>query len=423
MNRSAIEPLPDELHPAIRKLHEVAQLLDVNEVRSRDLFNESSVLKLLPESAQGELSQVGDLLAINQNFRELVDPKNWLVHPTGMAINIGHLNVGAAILFLALGRFKWSEKEDLSPFVDEAVCTAFDMTREVPVRLTWSIGVQGISFVRPIDLGVARLRSPRPGREKDLFEGADIDTCAVLEGSFEARHSVSRDPTKARWNDKLWRRDFDQALLALLMHAEANVRIAETWESVESPLSNPSMRSAIEGRSQIRNVLDLTEDMASKVESNAARIAKILRDDRIREELIPGVHRFIWAQGRRLDPTDRFIDLSIALENLYGSKEGELSFRISRGAARVLKNDLDGRRELADRLKKTLYPKRSRIVHGDPPGDHGEIVGLGDELFVIVRDTYCSFLIDHPDLASGNVRSSEIFLSSRFDLNTASRTD
>lgn len=73
--------------------------------------------------------------------------------------------------------------------------------------------------------------------------------------------------------------------------------------------------------------------------------------------------RLISALSRRNDPVDGFIDCVIGWETLFGSAEGELSFRISSAMASLLHPAGNARLE-AQKQYRDRYNRRSRVVHG-----------------------------------------------------------
>ena len=73
--------------------------------------------------------------------------------------------------------------------------------------------------------------------------------------------------------------------------------------------------------------------------------------------------RILRAQGERREPSDVLIDSVIAWENLFGTKEGEPTFRVTMCLAALLEAETQARIELKRRLGK-VYTLRSKVVHG-----------------------------------------------------------
>jgi Apea-like HEPN len=63
------------------------------------------------------------------------------------------------------------------------------------------------------------------------------------------------------------------------------------------------------------------------------------------------------------EPMDVFIDAVIAWESLFGTTEGEPTFRVTTCLAALLEDDPARRVELKSQLGK-IYALRSKVVHG-----------------------------------------------------------
>jgi len=73
--------------------------------------------------------------------------------------------------------------------------------------------------------------------------------------------------------------------------------------------------------------------------------------------------RILRAIAERLEPSDVLIDSVIAWENLFGSKEGEPTFRVTICLAMLLERSFQARKDLKKRLS-DIYALRSKVVHG-----------------------------------------------------------
>jgi hypothetical protein len=60
------------------------------------------------------------------------------------------------------------------------------------------------------------------------------------------------------------------------------------------------------------------------------------------------------------------IDSVIAWENLFGTKDGEPTLRVTASLALLLESEREARRKLRTRLAK-IYGLRSDVVHGNKP--------------------------------------------------------
>ena len=84
-----------------------------------------------------------------------------------------------------------------------------------------------------------------------------------------------------------------------------------------------------------------------------------------KKKITLAISRLGSAVSRRglLAEQDRILDVSIALEILYGLEGSELMYKLATRAAWYLGEDEDEMRKIADGMKK-LYGVRSRIIHG-----------------------------------------------------------
>ena len=72
----------------------------------------------------------------------------------------------------------------------------------------------------------------------------------------------------------------------------------------------------------------------------------------------------ISASATRVYAVDALVDLVIAWENLFGSRQGEPTLRISAALAWLLGSTVDEREQYRARVSK-IYALRSDIVHGN----------------------------------------------------------
>jgi Apea-like HEPN len=107
---------------------------------------------------------------------------------------------------------------------------------------------------------------------------------------------------------------------------------------------------------------------------------------KLNDEFPIAVSRFT-STTERQSPTDRLIDASIGLENLFlqGTND-ELSFRLALRAAWLLGQSANERREIFGELKK-VYDSRSRVVHGgvQAPAEPAIVDAAVDSLRRVLR--------------------------------------
>lgn len=138
----------------------------------------------------------------------------------------------------------------------------------------------------------------------------------------------------------------------------------------------------------------------AEVDSEAAtRIGRWWRmlDGQHPIELDIAMRRVLGAASSRIDPIDGFVDAVVAWENCFGTST-ETTFRVTGAIAMLLPADsADARLERLRNLK-SLYNKRSRIVHGALQPHPEEAVGLRDEALRIAVECLRQLHEHRPDL-------------------------
>ena len=74
--------------------------------------------------------------------------------------------------------------------------------------------------------------------------------------------------------------------------------------------------------------------------------------------------RMISAMAERKDSADALVDLVIVWENLFGSRQGEPTLRVSAALGWLLGSSAEEREAISSRAAR-LYSLRSDIVHGN----------------------------------------------------------
>jgi hypothetical protein len=144
---------------------------------------------------------------------------------------------------------------------------------------------------------------------------------------------------------------------ALATQREEPVGCVQTWTSILDPL-NAGSSATWRPRSPtaVNPYVATNEDLIavgewvqriSDADDSAIEIAR---------------RRVVSAIASRDDPTDGFVDAVIAWENLFGSRDGELRFRVSGAIAKLLAEPSD--RVAMQRRLQTQYDVRSSVVHG-----------------------------------------------------------
>jgi Apea-like HEPN len=111
------------------------------------------------------------------------------------------------------------------------------------------------------------------------------------------------------------------------------------------------------------------------------------------------VQRVLHALAERYDPADGLVDAVIALENLFGTSsetQGEVTFRVSTACAYLLSPEDAKERRAARKDVVGIYRERSKIVHGQQPGE--DVGQLRDRAVEIIREALQLLFRDRPEL-------------------------
>jgi pimeloyl-ACP methyl ester carboxylesterase len=177
---------------------------------------------------------------------------------------------------------------------------------------------------------------------------------AVLDGSSEW-------PTDLRSYEKV-EANVDSIRLASLLasDADAMLTLVPTWRMVFDPLSWGPLQSWSDPRvgpsiAPRRLTPPATEEFAGWT--------KAVHGHR-QPSFDVALRRTISASALRVDQVDALVDLVIAWENLFGSRQGEPTLRISAALAWLLGSDAKQREDIRSQVTK-IYGLRSDIVHGN----------------------------------------------------------
>jgi hypothetical protein len=304
----------------------------------------------------------------------------------------------------------WHGQLSADPGRDALVATLVSLldllrraTRGEPCQVKALWAFTGIVFdgVDEIELPFGVLRSVRD-HERDLappsLEGRVSHTAAdggsvtasyagdvVLETTVEYRlvikppnfDSLSSWPTD--WPSDLRRYEqltanLDSLRLASLLagDAEAMLTLAPTWRMVFDPLSWGPLQSWSDPRS---GPAIAPRRMTATAADELASWTKAVHTHR-RSSFDVAIRRVISASASRVDQVDALVDLVIAWENLFGSRQGEPTLRISAALGWLLGGTPEEREEIRAQATK-VYALRSDVVHGNravPP--HEAVQGL-----------------------------------------------
>jgi len=275
--------------------------------------------------------------------------------------------------------------------------------------------------IRPVTEADRRLA---PEGLRHQLEGTDssgtttkigYDGDVILEYPFRYRvRAVPGMPETPSWPDMQRPSDVDQALLrlrfSLMLAVEREVRpqLIPTWRYHDEPLSHGGGLTWADprlGASIMPTTLTDAEVTKWGEWYDKLRAAHV-------EKIEVALSRILRAIAERRETSDVLIDSVIAWENLFGTKEGEPTFRMSMCLAALLEQEFEARKRLKKELG-DIYGLRSKVVHGSgnlKPDDHPKCQRALDVAVAAVR-----VLVDErPDilaLPDGAARSTALLLN------------
>ncbi|MET8253949.1 hypothetical protein [Micromonospora sp. NPDC005197] len=198
--------------------------------------------------------------------------------------------------------------------------------------------------------------------------------------------------------------------LIMAVEREARALLVPTWRHFDDPLDTTMSLSWSDPREGAGFMpTQLTGDEVTSWASWYERLSKpyVAKIDL-------ALSRILKASGERRDPSDVLIDSVIAWERLFGTKEGEPTFRISTSIAILLGETFEERMEIKTRLS-TIYGLRSKVVHGSGHLKPSEYAFCYEALDVAIRAVRILFLdrADILQLPDGATRSSALLLGAR----------
>ena len=176
---------------------------------------------------------------------------------------------------------------------------------------------------------------------------------------------------------------------------------------IHSPLSfAPAILSYL-GRPPTTTLHHLTEEECAAISGRAQAMAAVSLD-----RIDVAVRRLLSALERPT-ATDGFIDAVIGWDNLFGSREGDSTLRISVAFAYLLGGaDLALRKALRSEVK-TAYARRSDVVHGATTQlAPNEAFELRRRAVQLLADALDQLLLERPDLVAcdGTERSNGLII-------------
>ncbi|WP_267244045.1 HEPN domain-containing protein [Streptomyces sp. PR69] len=177
--------------------------------------------------------------------------------------------------------------------------------------------------------------------------------------------ALSTEDVDSQWpSEMLPSRDFQTVAtrlrfsLMLAVDRDSRAQLVQTWTHFDDPLGYSVSWNDPRQGTAIMPIQLTSEEVASWCDwygrLNAEPVAKI--------DL--ALTRILRAIAERREPSDVLIDSVIAWESLFGTKEGEPTFRVTSCIAKLLADSVEERIALRTRLGK-IYALRSKVVHGN----------------------------------------------------------
>jgi hypothetical protein len=183
----------------------------------------------------------------------------------------------------------------------------------------------------------------------------------------------------------------------LAVDRDPPVGVSRAWNAVVNPFSHFSFgwNNTLFGVVAY-HVLD--DDERTEFMNWAKRVGQMPDRDSI------ALRRIQSALSKRQDPADGFIDAVVAWDNLFGSRGGEVTFRISMAMACLLSDRPKIRLELQKEIQE-LYRFRSDVVHGSTELKYQDVIKYRDRSLVLILQCLRKILKNYPCLLQKKDRS------------------
>lgn len=301
--------------------------------------------------------------------------------------------------------------------------------REEEVEVQVAIGFAGLLLPEGsvLDLPNGRLRSATPkdldfvpsglpGKLSHTTEDGTSITIdyagdVVLETSVPYRVVVS--DSEDGWPASEWgtlERRIEAVTLAALLAFKRwpTATMVPTWRILFDPLSHGPMLSW----SDPRGGPGLTPFAATLADGETLRDWIIRVDGGRRKSMEIGIRRLISATTQRRDAVDGLVDAVIVWENLFGTRQGEVTMRVAASLAWLLESDTESRERRYSEVAK-LYNVRSDVVHGNRIVPSEEAVAANRSAIEVALEAFRVLLTERADLldlSGGDLRSRRLIV-------------
>ncbi|MFF8270462.1 hypothetical protein ACF059_24225 [Streptomyces sp. NPDC016562] len=266
--------------------------------------------------------------------------------------------------------------EEYFSLVADALKTARTLSEKKPTSTYTLVGLKNVTVTaeKPITFQGGQLRHPTPGDLADLMGQEGITSVLEVRSSLQLlsiRPANTSDEIVSAEYEKLrptfeknaaeTRRLIDLARLSILFASDgspaAPVDVATT--TLNPIASGKSVGLSIQSyMPNIVTPITVSADIESQIQYWSKRVANHPGN------LDMGMRRLLSAVSARFDPMDAFVDAVICWENMFGTNQGEVGFRVAASMAHLLEQeDPVARKKLFTEIK-NLYAVRSKLVHG-----------------------------------------------------------
>lgn len=230
-----------------------------------------------------------------------------------------------------------------------------------------------------------------------VMQSSQADALAPWPEDMRPPDALSRTTTWLRFS------------LMLAVERESRVQLVQTWRYFDEPLTQGFAMSWYDPR-QGTGIMptQLTEAEMTAWGEWYERLSSPHLD---RIEL--ALTRILRAIAERREPSDVLIDSVIAWENLFGSREGEPTFRVAMCLAKLLEGSIQARKDLRKKLG-DIYALRSKVVHGSANLKESEYARCQEALDIAINAirVLVTERTDILELPDGATRSTALLLES-----------
>ncbi|MCX4719882.1 HEPN domain-containing protein [Streptomyces virginiae] len=334
------------------------------------VLNDPSLGRLFPDRAPSSESSSGTEIGAGTT--------SGVIWSNGSGGTLQLIGVITGILEYAARRISTAPSpEEYFSLVAEALKTTRTLAEKKPATVLTLVGLKNVIMTgkEPITFQGGQLRHPTTGDLEDLMGQEGIASVLEVRSPLQLigirpadtdDETMSADYEKFRptfeKNAAATRRHIDLARLSILFASEGSPAAApvDIATATLNPISS-GRQVGISIYGSMPNMaapITISEEIGGQIQYWSRRVAKHPSN------LDMGMRRLLSAVSSRFDPMDAFVDAVICWENMFGTNQGEVGFRVAGSMAHLLqRGDPVARNELFSEIK-NLYAVRSKLVHG-----------------------------------------------------------